>query len=48
MNLAAAPAKNKKLITAMNAIIKEEVGLDYGSSLGLKQDTEYAFSKVDI
>jgi arylsulfatase A-like enzyme len=52
INLAADPAKNKTLIMAMNAklntIIKEEVGVDDGSSLGLNQDTEYAFSKVDI
>ena len=52
VNLAADPAKNEKLITAMNAklntIIKDEVGVDDGSSMGLKQDTEYAFTKVDI
>jgi arylsulfatase len=52
VNLAADPAKNKKLTMAMNsklnAIIKEEVGVDDGSSMGLKQDTEFAFSKVDI
>jgi arylsulfatase len=51
-NLAADPEKNKPLIMAMNsklnAIIKEEVGVDDGSSMGLKQDTEFAFSAVDI
>jgi hypothetical protein len=44
--------KNTKLLMAMNAklnaVIKEEVGVDDGSSMGLNQDTEYAFTKVDI
>ena len=52
VNLAADPAKNKRLImamnTKMNSILKEEVGVDDGSSLALGQDTDYAFSKVDI
>ena len=52
VNLGADMVKNEKLIIEMNAklntIIKEEVGVDDGSSMGLKHDTEYAFSKVDI
>jgi arylsulfatase len=52
VNLAAAPEKNKKLIMAMNsklnAIIEEEVGVDDGSSLGLKRETKYGFSEADI
>ena len=52
VNLAANRTRYKQLIMAMNTklnvIIKEEVGVDDGSSMGLKQDTEYAFSKVDI
>jgi arylsulfatase A-like enzyme len=52
VNLAADRANNKQLIMAMNAklnaIIKEEVGRDDGSSMGLSQDTDYAFSKADI
>ncbi|MDF1746214.1 MAG: hypothetical protein P1V19_21115, partial [Gimesia sp.] len=52
VNLAADPEKNKTLIMTMNdklnTIIKEEVGVDDGSSMGLNQDTEYGFSKVDI
>ena len=51
-NLAADITKNKTLIMEMNAklnaIIKKEVGMDDGSSLGLKQDTDYVFSNVDI
>ena len=31
-----------------HVIIKEEAGVDDGSSMGLNQDTEYAFTKVDI
>jgi hypothetical protein len=52
VNLAAEPEKNKKLIMTMNAklnaIIKEEVGVDDGSSMGLNKDTEYAFNQADI
>ncbi len=52
VNLAANIQENQELILAMNsklnAIIKEEVGVDDGSSLGLQQDTNYAFNKVDI
>ena len=52
VNLATDPAKNKRLImamnTKMNSILKEEVGVDDGSSMALGQDTDYAFSKVDI
>ena len=52
VNLAADVEPNKTLIMAMNAkmnaIIKEEVGTDDGSSLGLNKDTEYAFSEADI
>ena len=52
VNLAAEPQTNKELIMAMNAklnaIIEEEVGIDDGSSLGLKQETEYGFSDPDI
>ena len=52
VNLAAEPEMNKELIMAMNdklnALIEDEVGVDDGSSMGLRQDTEYAFSKADI
>ncbi len=52
VNLAADSEENKQLImdmnAKMNAIIKEEVGVDDGSSMGLKQQTEYAFTKADI
>ena len=52
VNLAADKTKNKKRIlemnTKMNTIVREEVGVDDESSVGLKQDTDYAFSRVDI
>ena len=52
VNLAADPATNEKLVMEMNAklnkIVDEEVGVDDGSSLHLKAETEYAFNKVDI
>jgi hypothetical protein len=32
----------------LNTIIEEEVGVDDGSSLGLKAETEFGFSKIDI
>ena len=51
-NLATDTTGNRDLIMAMNgklnAIIEEEVGIDDGTSLGLKAETEYGFSKVDI
>ena len=37
-------AMNAKL----NAIIDDEVGVDAGSSLGLRHDTQYGFSEADI
>ena len=52
VNLAADPEENKELIMAMNAklnaIIDDEVGVDDGSSLGLRHDTQYGFSEADI
>ena len=52
VNLAANPAANKDLVMTMNAklnkIIKDEVGVDDGSSMNLKQETDYAFSEADI
>ncbi len=49
-NLAADREKNRELILAMNAkmntIMEEEVGVDDGSSLGLKKDTDYAFTPL--
>ena len=52
VNLAAEPQTNNELIMAMNAklnaIIEEEVGVDDGSSLGLKRETKYGFSDPDI
>jgi len=44
--------KRKDLIMTMNSkmntIIDEEVGIDDGSSIGLKEDTDYGFSRADI
>jgi len=52
VNLAADIEKNKDLVLAMNAkmnaIMKQEVGVDDGSSLGLNKDTDYGFSEADI
>ncbi len=52
VNLAADLVTNGDLVLAMNAklnaIINEEVGVDDGSSLGLDEDTDYAFTEVDI
>ena len=32
----------------MNTIIDEEAGVDDGSSMGLKEDTEYGFGTADF
>jgi arylsulfatase len=52
VNLATEVEGNRDLIMTMNGklntIIGEEVGVDDGSSLGLKAETEFGFSKIDI
>lgn len=52
VNLATSSQENGDLIMEMNAklnaIIEEEVGADDGSSMGLKEDTEYVFTEPDI
>ncbi len=52
VNLATEVEGNRDLIMTMNGklntIIGEEVGVDDGSSLGLKAETEFGFSEIDI
>jgi arylsulfatase A-like enzyme len=52
VNMAADLRKNKNLVLTMNQklndIIATEIGKDDGSFLGLKEDTDYAFNKVNV
>jgi hypothetical protein len=52
VNLAADAAGHRDLIMVMNkklnTVIKEEVGIDDGSSLGISANTAYGFNKIDM